>query len=106
MTCMLATGAASCTCSPDSGCVWLQVGDVVAGKISQLADFGAFVDLNFPDGELHGVEVRSTQSAGSIVMHTSTFRHDADSRPTRAWAAETLITGAQRGCRDAMHAPR
>ena len=34
-----------------------KAGDVVAGKVSQLIDFGAFVDITFPDGELHGVEV-------------------------------------------------
>ena len=34
----------------------LNPGDVVEGVVSRLADYGAFVSLRSPDGNMHGVE--------------------------------------------------
>ncbi len=36
----------------------LTPGDVVEGVVTRLADYGAFVSLRSPDGNLHGVEAR------------------------------------------------
>ena len=37
----------------------LSPGDVVEGVVSRLADYGAFVSLRSPDGNMHGVEART-----------------------------------------------
>jgi ribosomal protein S1 len=37
----------------------LQTGDVVEGIVTRTTDFGAFVSLRSPDGNLHGAVVRS-----------------------------------------------
>ncbi len=36
----------------------LNPGDVVEGIVTRLADYGAFVSLRSPDGNLHGIEAR------------------------------------------------
>jgi len=37
----------------------LNPGDVVEGVVTRLADYGAFVSLRSPDGNLHGVKARA-----------------------------------------------
>lgn len=37
----------------------LQTGDVVEGVVIRTTDFGAFVSLRSPDGNLHGAQVRA-----------------------------------------------
>lgn len=41
----------------------LNPGDVVEGVVTRLADYGAFVSLRSPDGNLHGVEARLQSEA-------------------------------------------
>ena len=45
----------------------LNPGDVVEGVVSRLADYGAFVSLRSPDGDMHGVEAR-THGFGACLM--------------------------------------
>ena len=40
----------------------LNPGDMVEGVVTRLADYGAFVSLRSPDGNLHGVEARVMMS--------------------------------------------
>jgi hypothetical protein len=35
----------------------LKAGDVVEGIVTRLVDYGAFVSLRSPDGQMHGIEV-------------------------------------------------
>ncbi|KAK9835401.1 hypothetical protein WJX81_007126 [Elliptochloris bilobata] len=48
----------------------LNPGDVVEGVVTRLADYGAFVSLRSPDGELHGVEglIHISELSWSMVL--------------------------------------
>ena len=74
-----------------------KAGDVVAGKVALLTDFGAFVDIIHEDGELHGVEV-GPWVQGSRLAGTSCRAPPADWRRSLCTTRMAGCTASGRGC--------